>query len=110
MFKLAQQTSNCTYNGEPVDCGELFEPVAAFLTALGIFLSAIGVIFLVSLIFWILSLIHLFSNEDVDERIVWIFLVLFVPFLQFIYFFGPRRSYEKRKMNRSNLAHNKQKQ
>lgn len=107
---LAQQTSNCTVNGEPVDCGELIEPLTAFFGAIGAFLLFFFLLFLIGFIFWVISLVHLFSHEDVEERIMWILLVILVPLMQFVYFFGPRRSYEKQKLAQANLAPNKQKQ
>lgn len=65
---------------------------------LGLFagISLVWVIFLiVNFVFWVLSLIHLFRHENVPNRIMWITLVIIVPLADFVYFFGPRRKYNK---------------
>lgn len=98
---IAQSASNCTVNGKPSECGDIFEAILAFFLGVSLIIAVFLLFILVGLIFWVLSLVHLFSNNDVDERGVWIVLVLLVPLMQFIYFFGPRATYEKQKILRN---------
>jgi hypothetical protein len=96
--QFAQSTSSCTVNGKPVDCGDFLGAIGAFVLWFVLFIIIFSFI---CLTFWLLSLIHLIENEDVEERTVWLVLVLLVPFAQFVYYFGPRRTYEKRKASKT---------
>lgn len=91
---FAQVTGECTVNGQPVDCGEAAEAAGGILAGLGIFMIFIFAFGLFSFVIWLLSIIHLIQHEDVENRILWIVLVLLVPLANFIYFFGFRNKRE----------------
>jgi hypothetical protein len=88
---FAQSTADCTVNGQAVDCGEAAQAAGGILAGVGIFMVVIIVFGIINFVIWVLSLIHLIQNEDVDNRILWIVLVLLVPIANFVYYFGFRK-------------------
>ena len=81
--------ANCTIDGEPADCGD----VAGILGAIFIPIMLIGI---VGFVFWLISLIHVIKNDDVENRVMWIVLLIVLGGLAgIIYFFTVRRKYNK---------------
>ncbi|OGL30852.1 hypothetical protein A3F37_00200 [Candidatus Saccharibacteria bacterium RIFCSPHIGHO2_12_FULL_41_12] len=101
-FLLIAQTaqSQCTLNGQPIDCAELAEKAKPFIgLGVGIFVFIL-VISIIAFIFWLLMLIHAIKHNSPD-RSTWI-LVLVVSFvvgLSFIgaiaYFFAEKKNAEQ---------------
>ncbi len=57
---------------------------------------AIFIFSIVALVFFIMALVHLIKNPNVPNRTLWIVLcVLFGGLAGFIYYVGPRRSFDK---------------
>lgn len=82
--------------------GEQAEQAAGIFAGMGILFLVIG---LIGLVFFILALVHLIKNPNVPNRVLWIVLViLFGGLAGFIYYVGPRRSYEKSKSSGSSYA------
>lgn len=94
---FAQTAGECTVNGQPVDCGEAAQAAGGIIAGFGIFMLVFFAFGIFSTVIWILSLIHLVQNEDVDNRILWIILVTIIPIANFVYYFGFKRSYDKQK-------------
>ena len=86
---LAQ--ANCTVNGQPASCGQ----AGGILAAIGVFIFIFWIIGIANFVFWLISLIHIIKHEDIPNRTMWIVLILLVPFADLVYFFGPRRKYNK---------------
>lgn len=95
IVQFAQTTSNCTLNGREVPCDELLEDAGGFLAAGAAILVVFFVIGLVLFVFWIMSLIHVLSN-DVENKALWIVLLLVLGGLGgVVYFFAVKRPYDK---------------
>lgn len=96
MFRhlLTQAAQTCSSNGQPASCQAVDHAFAAF----GIFFIFLWFIILalstLNLVFWIISIIHLVQHDDVHDRIMWLVLVLLVPFAAWVYFFGPKRVHD----------------
>jgi hypothetical protein len=76
---LAQATSGCTVNGQPIDCAILAEKAKPFI-GLGIgILAFVAIIVIASFVFWLMMLIHASSHNSPDKN-TWI-IVLVVSFL-----------------------------
>ncbi|MEK9196662.1 MAG: hypothetical protein AAB914_04800, partial [Patescibacteria group bacterium] len=77
---LAQTAgSDCTLNGQPIDCAELAEKAEPFIgLGIGIF-AFIAIIVLASFIFWLVMLLHAINHNSPD-RSTWI-LALAVGFI-----------------------------
>ncbi len=99
LTRFAQTSSGttCELNGEVVSCDELLEEAGGFLAVGGILFLIFFIIGLVGLVFWVISLIHVLSNE-VDNKAMWIVLLLLLGSLGgIIYFFAVRRPFEAAK-------------
>lgn len=59
------------------------------------FMAVIWILALVNFIIFILDLVHLIKHDDIKDRMLWIIVVLLVPFGALVYFFGPRRTYNR---------------
>lgn len=77
---LAQTAgSQCTLNGQPVDCAELAEKAKPFIgLGIGIFVF-IAILAIASFIFWLVMLLHAINHKSPD-RSTWI-LALVVGFI-----------------------------
>src|ERR1700722_6199306 len=84
-------TATCTLNGQPTSCKD----AAGAIAGVGLFFVLFIIFCIVSTIFWIISLVHVLTHEDVNDRVLWIVVIIFVPFGAWVYFFGPRRKYKK---------------
>lgn len=62
---------------------------------LAAFMLVFWIISLVSFILFVLDIIHLVQHDDMKNRVLWILVVILVPFGTFVYFFGPRREHNK---------------
>lgn len=98
---LAQSTaSQCTLNGQPIDCAELGEKAKPFIgLGIGIF-TIIFILAIVSFVFWLIMLIHAIKHNSPD-RTLWI-VVLAVSFLlgfsliaAIVYFFAEKKKAEQ---------------
>lgn len=91
---FGQLTATCTINGEPrpiEDCEQAF-------ALAGILLIPILLIGLALFVFWVMAIIHVFSNADVPNRTLWIVLLLVIGGLAAVaYFFVVKRPYDKQK-------------
>lgn len=87
---VAQSTSQCTVNGEAVDCGDVGRGIARFF-------GFLGILALINFIFFLIAIIHLIKNSDVENRTLWIVASILIPFACWIYVLGPLRSYSKKK-------------
>jgi energy-coupling factor transporter transmembrane protein EcfT len=83
-------STGCMKNGQPVDCSE----IQGTLAAVFIPFTIIGIVLM---IFWVISLVHLFKHADVPNRALWIVLhfVGLGPLAGIIYFFAVKRGYDK---------------
>ncbi len=84
--------ATCIVNWEEVDCEKMAEDVGNVVGA-GLKVVGVGLLVgLVSFIFWIMMLIHAFSNPIADKG-VWILVLFLVPFGFLIYYFVVKRNY-----------------
>lgn len=97
---LAQTAqSQCTLNGQPIDCAELVQKAKPFI-GLGIgILAVIIIISIISFVFWLLMLIHAIQHKS-PNRDTWI-IVLAVSFVTgfslvgaLVYFFAEKKKAE----------------
>ena len=86
-------TSNCTVNGEKVDCAEMVKTAKSWFKAGLWSLLIFGIIFIVGGIFWLIMLIHAISNP-IPNKVLWILIIFFLSFLgAVIYYFVIKRNY-----------------
>lgn len=91
---LTRAYQTCTTNGQVSNCQRV-DHFFAFFSFFFIFIWFLIFVFcVVNLVFWIISLIHIVEHDDVHDRIVWLVLVLLVPFAAWVYFFGPKRTHD----------------
>lgn len=85
--------SDVVINPDPAPVSDTGSQAAA---GIGIGLTILFLVFgIISLVFFIIAIIHLVKNPDVPNRTLWIILSIFVPFASWVYVLGPRRSYNK---------------
>lgn len=108
LTQFAQSGSNCTLNGQPVDCSELADKAAPFLgLGIGLFVLFIviaGIIAIATFVFWILMLLHAIKHQSPD-RTIWIagLIIAFLTGFMFIgallYFFIEKGNAERATAN-----------
>jgi hypothetical protein len=82
-------TSGCTINGQPAACGKTLGLIAAIGIPLFIILGLFAVL-------WIIDLVHVFTHNDIPDRVIWIIcLFIFALPVSFLYFFIVRRPYKR---------------
>jgi hypothetical protein len=91
--KIASAAANCKVNGQPVDCAELGNTMKGFLGwGIGIMI-VIAALALLSLLFWILMLIHALTH-DIKDKGMWVILIVFTGLIgALIYYFVVKRNF-----------------
>ena len=84
-------STDCTLNGESVDCAQLQEMAGPFLAlGAGIFI-VFGILGIVTMVFWIMMLVHA-ATHDIKDKAMWIILMVFTGFIgAAIYYFVVKR-------------------
>ena len=87
-------SASCTVNGKVVDCVELWNQVKWVVkTGIGILLGLLFLWFIFA-IFWIVMLVHIFSNP-IPNKLLWILVVAFLsPIGAIVYYFAIKRTYQ----------------
>lgn len=97
---LAQAAqSDCTLNGQPIDCAELAEKAKPFIgIGLGI-LAVIIILSIISFIFWLMMLIHATKHNSPNKN-TWI-IILVISFIMgfcligaLVYYFAEKKKAE----------------
>jgi hypothetical protein len=87
--------SECTLNGEPIPCDELWDQMSGFLNwGIGFFILifAFGIW---SLVFWIMMIIHA-ANNEIQDRGMWIVIMVLTGFIgAVVYYFAVKRNFNK---------------
>jgi|GEM_PF-1692297 len=84
---------NCTVNGKSVPCDAMAKG-AGLLLLIPIFFALIGFLLF---IFWIVTLIHALTRP-IQNKIVWVIVIVFVPFGFILYYFIEMRPFNKKMM------------
>lgn len=95
LYRTVQAASECTVNGQVVDCAELGGMIKGFI-ALGLgtifILFALGIL---ALIFWIMMLVHA-AQQEVANKAMWIILMVFFGVVaSIVYYFVVKRPFDK---------------
>ena len=98
LFAQAAQ-SDCTLNGQPIDCAELAEKAKPFIgIGLGI-LAVIIILSIISFIFWLMMLIHATKHNSPNKN-TWI-IILVISFIMgfcligaLVYYFAEKKKAE----------------
>jgi hypothetical protein len=87
-------SASCMVNGKVVDCVELGNQVKWVIkTGIGILLGLLFLWFIFA-IFWIVMLVHIFSNP-IPNKLLWILVVVFLsPIGAIVYYFAIKRTYQ----------------
>lgn len=92
---------DCELNGEPIPCDKMAEGAVKLAKGAGLFLLIplfFFVIGIVLCIFWIITLIHALT-KPIENKAVWVIVIIFVPFGFVLYYFIEMRSFNKKMMN-----------
>jgi hypothetical protein len=89
---VATSTSNCTVNGQPVPCGQLFKSIGWFAgIGFGLIILFI-VISILCLIFWIFMLVDAIK-KPIQHKPLWIIILLLFGIIgAIVYYFAVKRS------------------
>lgn len=94
-YALAQTTTGCELNGEPIPCEELTKQFGGLFAGLGVMMIVIPIIALVGFIFWLMMVIHAASNP-IENKALWIIVLIFTGvFGAIIYYFAVKRHFGK---------------
>lgn len=89
----SDEQGNCTVNGKSVPCDTIAKG-AGLLLLITIFFFLIG---LLLFIFWFVTLIHALT-KPIENKIVWVIVIVFVPFGFILYYFIEMRPFNKKMM------------
>lgn len=97
-YLLLLSATSCTINGRPGTPEECSRFVKNFLgIGIAIFIPIILLI-LIFVVWWLVTLIHAITHEDVPDRILWIVLHLIIgAVVAPVYYFAVQRPYNKNK-------------
>jgi len=84
---------DCSLNGKSVPCDTMAKGTGLLLLIL-IFFFLIG---LLLFILWIITLIHALT-KPIENKIVWVIVIVFVPFGFILYYFIEMRPFNKKMM------------
>lgn len=91
----------CTVNGKPVDCDTLWDKMKGYVGGAVAIIAVLGFFWLISLVFWVVMLIHAIRN-DIENKVVWIVvMVIFGIFGALVYYFAEARPFNKRQQTQT---------
>lgn len=89
---IVKMDGECTLHGKKVNCDKLVEEWVGLLKMWFTALIIFWIVSLIGFIFWLMMLIHAIW-APIDNKALWILIILFVPFWFILYYFLVKRKF-----------------